>query len=470
MDWTTRGKTVFITGAARGLGAETARRVAARGANVALVGLEPEELERVAAQCGANAAWFECDVTDTDALERGGGGHGRSLRRHRRGDGERGHRARRDDALDRPGGVRAHDRDQPAGRLAHRARLPAARDRAAAATCYITASMAAAAARARAWPPTAASKAGVEAFGDSLRGEVKHLGVDVGVGYFGFIDTDMVRGADAHPAIGKLREQMGGPTGQDLSALQGGPGDRRRHRGQEAVDRRPGVGAGADRRAHAGPAADRASRLRPTRPRPTRRSCRTSRSAAWPRPRARWARAARPPGGCAGDPRGGEAKLSLAGGRRRGARPLGRRPPSRCPRARVVLERVVLAVLAAVAVVVVVVLGQPLLVRVALGVRVGGAAGDGLALELVRVVGLLAADLDAAVLVVAHRVGAELRLRSLVVGVVALGAAEGLVLRLPVGPVLELVGGILLELVDLLLGLPPSSARALSSRPSLPRS
>ena len=69
-DWTTRGKTVLITGAARGLGAEAARRVAARGANVALVGLEPEELERVAAQCGANAAWFECDVTDTEALKR----------------------------------------------------------------------------------------------------------------------------------------------------------------------------------------------------------------------------------------------------------------------------------------------------------------------------------------------------------------------------------------------------------------
>src|SRR5215212_6882935 len=69
MEWTTRGKTVLITGAARGLGAETARRVAARGANVALVGLEPEELERVAAQCGTNAAWFECDVTDTEPLQ-----------------------------------------------------------------------------------------------------------------------------------------------------------------------------------------------------------------------------------------------------------------------------------------------------------------------------------------------------------------------------------------------------------------
>ena len=70
MEWTVRGKTVFITGAARGLGAETARRVAARGANVALVGLEPDELQRVAAQCGTDAAWFECDVTDTEALAR----------------------------------------------------------------------------------------------------------------------------------------------------------------------------------------------------------------------------------------------------------------------------------------------------------------------------------------------------------------------------------------------------------------
>ena len=50
-----------------------------------------------------------------------------------------------------------------------------------------------------------ASKAGAEAFADSLRVEVKHLGVDVGVGYFAFIDTDMVRGGDAHPALGRFR-------------------------------------------------------------------------------------------------------------------------------------------------------------------------------------------------------------------------------------------------------------------------
>ena len=64
-----RGKTVFITGAARGIGAETSRRLAAQGANVALAGLEPEELDRVTRQCGANAAWFQCDVTDRDGLQ-----------------------------------------------------------------------------------------------------------------------------------------------------------------------------------------------------------------------------------------------------------------------------------------------------------------------------------------------------------------------------------------------------------------
>ena len=38
------GKTIFITGAARGIGLESAQRLHARGANVALVGLEPEVL------------------------------------------------------------------------------------------------------------------------------------------------------------------------------------------------------------------------------------------------------------------------------------------------------------------------------------------------------------------------------------------------------------------------------------------
>jgi NAD(P)-dependent dehydrogenase (short-subunit alcohol dehydrogenase family) len=68
----------------------------------------------------------------------------------------------------------------------------------------------------------AAAKAGAEAFADSLRVEVKHLGVDVGVAYFGFIDTDMVRASDAHPSLGQLRAQAGGPIAKTYPVSQVG--------------------------------------------------------------------------------------------------------------------------------------------------------------------------------------------------------------------------------------------------------
>jgi NAD(P)-dependent dehydrogenase (short-subunit alcohol dehydrogenase family) len=209
MDWSVKGKTVFITGAARGIGAESARRLAARGANVALVGLEPEELERVAAQCGTNAAWFECDVTDWSALERAVEG-----------------------AVERFGGidvVMANAGVAPAGMT--RSMDPKAFERTleinlmgvwrSVRSCLphvierqgyvlVIASLAAAL-HSPGMAAYAASKAGAEAFANSLRAEVKHLGVDVGVGYFGFIDTDMVRGADSHPAVGHMRHETPGP-------------------------------------------------------------------------------------------------------------------------------------------------------------------------------------------------------------------------------------------------------------------
>jgi NAD(P)-dependent dehydrogenase (short-subunit alcohol dehydrogenase family) len=56
--------------------------------------------------------------------------------------------------------------------------------------------------------PYTAAKAGVEAFADALRGEVAHRGVDVGVAYFGYIDTDMVREGLAHPAAAEANRRM----------------------------------------------------------------------------------------------------------------------------------------------------------------------------------------------------------------------------------------------------------------------
>lgn len=219
MDWTLNGKTVLITGAARGIGAESARRLAARGAKVSLVGLEPEELERVARQCGPDAAWFECDVTDWAALERAVEG-----------------------TAERFGGVDvviANAGIAPVGMV--RSVDPAAFERTlevnllgvwrTVRACLphvierrgyvLTIASLAAAVHAPGMAAYAASKAGVEAFSNSLRLEVRHLGVDVGVGYFAFIDTDLVRAADAHPAMGQIRLRAGGLAGKTypLSAV-----------------------------------------------------------------------------------------------------------------------------------------------------------------------------------------------------------------------------------------------------------
>jgi NAD(P)-dependent dehydrogenase (short-subunit alcohol dehydrogenase family) len=57
-----RGRRVLITGGARGIGAALARRLTERGAQVALAGLEPELLAETAASVGA--PHWSCDVTD----------------------------------------------------------------------------------------------------------------------------------------------------------------------------------------------------------------------------------------------------------------------------------------------------------------------------------------------------------------------------------------------------------------------
>jgi NAD(P)-dependent dehydrogenase (short-subunit alcohol dehydrogenase family) len=206
------GKVIMVTGAARGIGAGSARLLAAAGARVALVGLEGELLREVAASCGDDASAWDADVTDPAALDAVVAGI-----------------AGRYGGLD---AVVANAGIAPAGFV--RSMDPAAFDRTIEVNLLgvwrtvraalpriierrgyvLVISSAAAIAHLPGMAAYSASKAGVEAFADWVRAEVRHLGVAVGVAYFSWIGTDMVRGADEHPVFGPVRGAIPGPFGR----------------------------------------------------------------------------------------------------------------------------------------------------------------------------------------------------------------------------------------------------------------
>ena len=193
------GRTVFITGAARGIGAATARRLHAAGANVALVGLEPRLLAALTEELGSRrAAWFEADVTDFDAV-----------------------RGAVDGTIARFGKIDvaiANAGIQFMGRMATMPREHFERtlevnllgtwrtDRAVLDEIVrnrgylLNISSLSAASHTPLMGAYTASKAGVEAMTDCLRAELAHTGMRVGCAYFGFIDTDLVKASFAHPS------------------------------------------------------------------------------------------------------------------------------------------------------------------------------------------------------------------------------------------------------------------------------
>ena len=57
-----------------------------------------------------------------------------------------------------------------------------------------------------------ASKAATEAFANTLRSEVAHRGVEVGVAYFSWLATDLVKTAGEHPAFAYMRTHLPGPA------------------------------------------------------------------------------------------------------------------------------------------------------------------------------------------------------------------------------------------------------------------
>ncbi|MBB2933020.1 NAD(P)-dependent dehydrogenase (short-subunit alcohol dehydrogenase family) [Amycolatopsis bartoniae] len=206
-----KGKVVLITGAARGIGAGLAERLAAQGAKVALVGLEVEEQRKVAERIGDAAHAWEADVTDWDALEKATAGvvehfGGIDIVVANAGIATTGFVR----SVDREAFEKVFEVDLLGVWRTFRVTLPHVIER----KGYLLAiSSLAAITHAPGMANYCAAKAGVEAFCNSLRAEVAHLGVKVGVAHPTWIRTDLVDGADAHPVFGKLRASMG-PMGK----------------------------------------------------------------------------------------------------------------------------------------------------------------------------------------------------------------------------------------------------------------
>jgi NAD(P)-dependent dehydrogenase (short-subunit alcohol dehydrogenase family) len=223
------GRRVLITGAARGIGAALAERLHQRGARVAIVGLEEEELAAVAGRSGG-AHWARCDVGERsevdgaveEAVAALGGldvvvanaGVAAQLPLVG-GDPEVMERTIRVNVLGVYNTLRAagphisHERGYalPIASVGAVVHLPL-------------------------MGAYSSSKAAVEALGNTLRIELRPSGARVGVAYFAEIDTDMTSRGFGTDAAKKLLSGIGGhrvaPLHVAIDALEKGIANRSR--------------------------------------------------------------------------------------------------------------------------------------------------------------------------------------------------------------------------------------------------
>ena len=201
------GKVVFITGGARGIGLDAAQRLHARGARVVIVDVDAARAGAQAGQFGARALGLGCDVSNRAQLDMAveqtivtfgridvviaNAGIAPPVESVRFG-------AER--AFDRVLDVNLHGVVNTV-----RATLPTLL--ATGGYLLIVSSLYAIVNGALS-APYAMSKSAVEAFGRSLRVELAGSAVDVGIAYFGFIDTTLLREAMGKAGIAELRNSL----------------------------------------------------------------------------------------------------------------------------------------------------------------------------------------------------------------------------------------------------------------------
>ncbi|MDW4901623.1 SDR family oxidoreductase [Streptomyces californicus] len=205
-----RGRTAVVTGAARGLGKAIAKELATRGVKVAVLGLEEGTLSEVADELPTASRCWGVDITDDAAMARVAEEVSRvmgpvSIVIANAGVAEAGPFVGSDPDSWR----RVIEVNLIGSAVTARSFMPQLLETRG---HYLQIASLASIGAVPMMSAYCASKAGVEAFAHSLRGEMAPCGVGVGIAYLNWIDTDMIRDADRHAVMRKIRGSMPGPA------------------------------------------------------------------------------------------------------------------------------------------------------------------------------------------------------------------------------------------------------------------